>query len=66
MFDRVEWTYEKKEGRMVRTALKVIEEGLTIPVDVVLVAIGFQGRRVGAVREHRDRGDRPEHHQNGS
>jgi len=43
MFDRVEWTYEKKEGRMVRTAMKVIEEGLTIPVDVVLVAIGFQG-----------------------
>jgi glutamate synthase (NADPH) small chain len=43
VFDRVEWTYEKKEGRMVRTALKVIEEGLTIPVDVVLVAIGFQG-----------------------
>jgi glutamate synthase (NADPH/NADH) small chain len=43
MFDRVEWTYEKKEGRMVRTAMKVIEESLTIPADVVLVAIGFQG-----------------------
>jgi glutamate synthase (NADPH/NADH) small chain len=43
MFDRVEWTYEKKEGRMVRTAMKVIEEGLTVPADVVLVAIGFQG-----------------------
>src|SRR6201982_674460 len=28
---------------MVRTAMKVIEEGLTIPADVVLVAIGFQG-----------------------
>src|SRR5260370_34885914 len=43
VFDRVEWTYEKKEGRMVRTAMKVIEEGLTVPADVVLVAIGFQG-----------------------
>jgi glutamate synthase (NADPH) small chain len=42
-FDRVEWTYEKKEGRMVRTALKVVEEDLTIPVDIVLLAIGFQG-----------------------
>jgi glutamate synthase (NADPH) small chain len=42
-FDRVEWTYEKKERRMVRTALKVVEEDLTIPVDIVLVAIGFQG-----------------------
>src|SRR5258707_7661584 len=43
MFDGVEWTYEKKEGRMVRSAMKVIEEGLTVPADVVLVAIGFQG-----------------------
>jgi glutamate synthase (NADPH) small chain len=42
-FDRVEWTYERKEGRMVRTGLKVIEQGLTIPAEVVLVAIGFQG-----------------------
>jgi len=42
-FDRVEWTYEKNEGRMVRTGLKVIEQGLTIPTDLVLVAIGFQG-----------------------
>jgi glutamate synthase (NADPH) small chain len=42
-FDRVEWTYEKKEGRMVRTALKVIEQDLTIPAEVVLLAIGFQG-----------------------
>jgi glutamate synthase (NADPH/NADH) small chain len=42
-FDRVEWTYERKDGRMVRTGLKVIEQGLTIPAEVVLVAIGFQG-----------------------
>jgi glutamate synthase (NADPH) small chain len=43
LFDRVEWTYEKKDGRMVRTAMKVIEEGLSTPADVVLVAIGFKG-----------------------
>ena len=46
-FDRVEWTYEKKDGRMVRTAMKVVEEDLTIPVDLVLVAIGFQGAESG-------------------
>ena len=66
IFDRVEWTYEKKEGRMVRTAMKVIEEGLTTAADVVLVAIGFQGAEIRALREHRYRGDLPEHHQNGS
>ncbi|MBV8376173.1 MAG: glutamate synthase subunit beta [Verrucomicrobia bacterium] len=43
VYDRVEWTYEKKESRMVRTAMKVIEEGLTTPADIVLVAIGFKG-----------------------
>jgi glutamate synthase (NADPH/NADH) small chain len=43
MFDRVEWTYEKKGARMVRTAMKIIEEGLTVPADIVLVAIGFLG-----------------------
>src|SRR6202011_2231672 len=47
MYDRVEWTYEKKESRMVRTAMKVIEEGLCIPVDIVLVAIGFKGAESG-------------------
>jgi glutamate synthase (NADPH/NADH) small chain len=32
---------------MVRTAMKVVEEDLTIPVDLVLVAIGFQGAESG-------------------
>jgi glutamate synthase (NADPH/NADH) small chain len=47
IFDRVEWTYEKKDRRMVRTAMKVIEEGLTVPANLVLVAIGFKGAETG-------------------
>jgi glutamate synthase (NADPH/NADH) small chain len=41
--DRVEWKYEKRNGRPVRMDRRVVEEGLKIPVDLVLIAIGFQG-----------------------
>ena len=46
VFDRVEWTYEKKDRRMVRTAMKVIEEGLTTPAEVVLVAVDSRGQPI--------------------
>jgi glutamate synthase (NADPH) small chain len=42
-FDRVEWTYEKKNGRAVRRDRKVTEQGLRTPADLILIAIGFQG-----------------------
>lgn len=45
--DRVEWTYEKKNGRMARTGRNVVEENMKIPADLVLIAIGFQGAESG-------------------
>jgi glutamate synthase (NADPH/NADH) small chain len=45
--DRVEWTYEKKNGRPARKERQVIERGLKTPADLVLIAIGFQGPECG-------------------
>lgn len=45
--DRVEWTYEKKNGRAVRTGRTVIEAGVKIPAELVLIAIGFSGPECG-------------------
>ncbi len=45
--DRVEWTYEKRNGRPARNERQVIEPGLKIPADLVLIAIGFQGPECG-------------------
>jgi glutamate synthase (NADPH/NADH) small chain len=41
--DRVEWTYEKKNGRMARIHREVLEPNMQIPADLVLIAIGFSG-----------------------
>jgi glutamate synthase (NADPH/NADH) small chain len=41
--DRVEWNYKKQDGRAVRMDRRVVEEGLKVPADLVLIAIGFQG-----------------------
>jgi glutamate synthase (NADPH/NADH) small chain len=45
--DRVEWTYEKWNGRPARRDRQVIEPGLKTPADLVLIAIGFQGPECG-------------------
>ncbi|MGA8656755.1 MAG: glutamate synthase subunit beta [Chthoniobacterales bacterium] len=49
--DRVEWTYEKKNGRPVRKDRQIIEQGLKTPADMVLIAIGFQGPESGPFAE---------------
>jgi glutamate synthase (NADPH/NADH) small chain len=41
--DRVEWTYEKRNGRMARIHREVLEANRQVPADLVLVAIGFSG-----------------------
>jgi glutamate synthase (NADPH/NADH) small chain len=46
-FDRVEWTYGKKNGRAVRLERKLIEQGLKTPAELILIAIGFQGAESG-------------------
>jgi glutamate synthase (NADPH) small chain len=46
-FDRVEWTYQIKNGRAVRQDRKVLEQGLRTPADLILIAIGFQGAESG-------------------
>jgi glutamate synthase (NADPH/NADH) small chain len=45
--DRVEWTYERKDGRTIRTGRQVVEAGLRIPAGLVLIAIGFSGPECG-------------------
>lgn len=45
--DRVEWAYEKKNGRMARTERNVVEANMKIPAELVLIAIGFQGAESG-------------------
>jgi glutamate synthase (NADPH) small chain len=45
--DRVEWTYEKENGRPARKERQVIERGLKTPADLVLIAIGFRGPECG-------------------
>jgi glutamate synthase (NADPH/NADH) small chain len=49
--DRVEWTYEWKDGRAIRTRRQVVEAGLRIPADLVLIAIGFSGPECGPFAE---------------
>ena len=63
MFNRVEWTYEKKDRRMVRTAMKVIEEGLDDSRGGHPRGDRFPRSRDCAIRKHRDRSDSPEHGQ---
>jgi len=41
--DRVEWTYEHRDGRMARTGRQVTEAKMQIPAELVLIAIGFAG-----------------------
>jgi glutamate synthase (NADPH) small chain len=41
--DRVEWTYENRNGRMARTDRRIIEAAMQIPAELVLIAIGFSG-----------------------
>jgi glutamate synthase (NADPH/NADH) small chain len=41
--DRVEWTYEARNGRMARTGRMILEANLQIPAELVLIAIGFSG-----------------------
>ncbi len=45
--DRVEWTYEDRGGKPVRVGRKIVEEGVRIPADLVLIAIGFKGTEAG-------------------
>jgi glutamate synthase (NADPH/NADH) small chain len=44
--DRVHWTFDARERRASRS---VIETGLRIPADIVLLAIGFSGPRLGGL-----------------
>ncbi len=45
--DRVEWSYEKKNGRLMHQDRQVIEQSLKTAGDLVLIAIGFQGPECG-------------------
>ena len=50
-FDQVDWTYEKSSVRSVRKDRKIIEKGLRVPADLILIAIGFQGPELGPFRD---------------
>ncbi len=53
MFDRVEWTYEKKEGRMVRTATEGDRGRLNNSCRRCTRGDRFQRCRICAVLKHR-------------